>query len=141
MEVKQATGRSILDFHSRQPTNRAFETIKIVLDLPREELYDRINRRVLQMMADGLEAEARALYPLRRMNALQTVGYRELFEYFDGKCSLEAAVNNIQTNTRQYAKRQLTWFRKEEGSHWMAPDAEAVIGLLKEKKVFEPLSE
>ncbi|RYZ24250.1 MAG: tRNA (adenosine(37)-N6)-dimethylallyltransferase MiaA [Chitinophagaceae bacterium] len=135
MEVMQGTGRSILSYHSRQPTSRAFEVIQVVLDLPREALYDRINRRVLQMMADGLEAEARALLPLRRMNALQTVGYKELFEHFDGKCTLEAAINNIQTNTRQYAKRQLTWFRKQEGSIWMSPDADAVLRQLKEKKV------
>ncbi|TCJ16569.1 tRNA (adenosine(37)-N6)-dimethylallyltransferase MiaA [Flaviaesturariibacter flavus] len=141
MEVKQATGRSILDFHSRQPSERPFDVVKIVLDLPREELYDRINRRVLQMMADGLEAEARALLPLRKLNALQTVGYKELFEHFDGKCTLEASVNDIQTNTRHYAKRQLTWFRKEEGSAWMAPDSETVISYLKENKSLSPLRE
>ena len=118
LEVVRSTGRSILSYHSRQKAERPFTAQKFVLDLPREELYDRINRRVLQMMEAGLEDEARGLYPLRQMNALQTVGYRELFEYFDGRISLEQAVTDIQTNTRQYAKRQLTWFRKDPEFEW-----------------------
>lgn len=121
LEVKRFTGRSLLDFHSRRKAERSFSAVTYVLDLPREELYDRINRRVLRMMEAGLEAEARALYPLRQLNALQTVGYRELFEHFDGKISLEQAVADIQTNTRQYAKRQLTWFRKDPDAHWVHP--------------------
>ncbi|RYY40502.1 MAG: tRNA (adenosine(37)-N6)-dimethylallyltransferase MiaA [Chitinophagaceae bacterium] len=118
LEVVRFSGRSLLDFHSRSKAERPFVAEKFVIDLPREELYERINKRVLQMMEAGLEAEARALYPLRQMNALQTVGYRELFEHFDGKISLEQAVKDIQTNTRQYAKRQLTWFRKDEEFVW-----------------------
>jgi tRNA dimethylallyltransferase len=127
LEVIETTGRSILDYHSGRVAERPFDIIKIVLDLPREELYDRINRRVLQMMQDGLEEEARRLYPLRQMNALQTVGYKEMFEYIEGKCTLEEAVLNIQTNTRHYAKRQLTWFRKDPEFQWMAPEAAPVI--------------
>ncbi|RYY86919.1 MAG: tRNA (adenosine(37)-N6)-dimethylallyltransferase MiaA [Chitinophagaceae bacterium] len=129
LEVVRFTGRSILDFHSRQKASRPFTAEKYVLDLPREEVYARINSRVLQMMEAGLEAEARGLYPLRQMNALQTVGYRELFEHFDGEISLEQAVTDIQTNTRQYAKRQLTWFRKDEEFEWMG--AEEIIGKYK----------
>ncbi|GAB4092102.1 tRNA (adenosine(37)-N6)-dimethylallyltransferase [Flaviaesturariibacter terrae] len=120
LEVVRFTGRSILDFHSRTKADRPFTAQKFVIDLPREELYDRINRRVLGMMDAGLEAEARGLYPLRQMNALQTVGYRELFEYFDGKITLQQAVTDIQTNTRQYAKRQLTWFRKDPEFAWLS---------------------
>ncbi|RYY67427.1 MAG: tRNA (adenosine(37)-N6)-dimethylallyltransferase MiaA [Chitinophagaceae bacterium] len=125
LEVVRSTGRSLLDYHSRRKAERPFTVQKFVLDVPREELYDRINRRVLAMMEAGLEAEARGLYPLRQMNALQTVGYRELFEHFDGKISLQQAVTDIQTNTRQYAKRQLTWFRKDEEFEWL-PGAEII---------------
>ena len=87
--------------------------MKKYLNRPREELFDRINRRVDKMMADGLLEEARGLYPYRELNALNTVGYRELFDHFDGKCTLEQAVTDIKTHTRRYAKRQLTWFKRE----------------------------
>lgn len=100
-------------------TERPFRIIKVALDRPRTELYDRINRRVEQMMADGLEAEARAVYPKRRLTSLQTVGYRELFAFFDGEYDLARAIELIQQNSRHYAKRQLTWFRRDKDIHWL----------------------
>ncbi len=97
---------------------RRFETIKIGIDWPREELYKRINLRVDMMRANGLENEARDLYPLKYLNALQTVGYQELFDYFDGKCELEFAFDKVKQHSRNYAKRQLTWFKKDEEIIW-----------------------
>ncbi|MBQ1858986.1 MAG: tRNA (adenosine(37)-N6)-dimethylallyltransferase MiaA [Paludibacteraceae bacterium] len=98
---------------------RPFRIVKIGLDRPREELYDRINRRVLQMIADGLVDEARSVYDKRHLNSLQTVGYKELFSYFDGEYDLDRAIELIQQNTRHYAKRQLTWFRRDKAIHWL----------------------
>ncbi len=95
------------------PPARPFHIAKYYLDRPREVLFDRISRRVDNMMAAGLLEEARALYPYRNLNALNTVGYKELFDYMDGKCTLEQAVTDIKTHTRRYAKRQLTWFKRE----------------------------
>ena len=89
------------------------------LERPREELYARINERVNQMMADGLLEEAKAVYPKRALNSLQTVGYKELFAYLDGEYDLERAVELIQQNTRHYAKRQMTWFRQDKDIHWL----------------------
>lgn len=106
---------------------RPFEIVKIGIDLPRDVLYDRINRRVDQMLADGLEAEARALYPYRELNALKTVGYREFFDYFDGRIGYDEAVELIKRNSRRYAKRQLTWFRRDPEVRWFAPDDDAAI--------------
>lgn len=103
-------------------SRRPFRIVKVALDRPREELYERINRRVEQMMADGLEQEARRVYPLRRLPALQTVGYRELFDYFDGQYDLARAIELIQQNSRHYAKRQLTWFRRDAQIHWLNAD-------------------
>ena len=99
--------------------NRPFRIVKVGLERPREELYDRINRRVLQMVEDGLVEEARAVYPKRRLNSLQTVGYRELFAHFDGEYDLARAIELIQQNTRHYAKRQMTWFRRNTQIHWL----------------------
>ena len=117
--------------YSRQRTgvrrDRPFGIVKIGIDLPREVLYDRINRRVDQMLADGLEAEARALYPYRALNALQTVGYREFFDYFDGRIGYDEAVELIKRNSRRYAKRQLTWFRRDSEIRWFRPDDDAAI--------------
>ena len=117
--------------YSRQRTGerrpRSFEIVKIGIDLPRDVLYDRINRRVDRMLADGLEAEARALYPYRELNALKTVGYREFFDYFDGRIGYDEAVELIKRNSRRYAKRQLTWFRRDSEIHWFAPDDDAAI--------------
>ena len=117
--------------YSRQRTGerrpRSFEIVKIGIDLPRAVLYDRINRRVDRMLADGLEAEARALYPYRELNALKTVGYREFFDYFDGRIGYDEAVELIKRNSRRYAKRQLTWFRRDSEIRWFAPDDDAAI--------------
>ena len=121
LEVVRSTGESILAFRKGEKQQRNFNIIKIGLDLPREELYQRINHRVDAMMADGLLQEAREVYPLRELNALQTVGYRELFDHFDGNSSLEKAVDKIKQNSRHYAKRQLTWFKRDEAMKWFHP--------------------
>ncbi|MEO8860932.1 MAG: tRNA (adenosine(37)-N6)-dimethylallyltransferase MiaA [Ginsengibacter sp.] len=112
LEVKLSTGKSILDFHSGQNVQRDFEIKKINLEVPREELYERINNRVNKMMEAGLLNEAENLFPHRDLNALQTVGYRELFNFMEGKISLPQAVEEIKKNTRHFAKRQVTWFKK-----------------------------
>ena len=121
LEVVKSTGKSILTFRKGEKQPRDFNIIKIGLDLPREELYNRINHRVDVMMEEGLLKEAKEVYPLRQLNALQTVGYRELFDYFDGNCSLEKAVDKIKQNSRHYAKRQLTWFKRDEAMKWFHP--------------------
>lgn len=110
LEVVMGTGQSILSFQHKNKKQRPFRIISIRLDLPREELYERINNRVDQMMKMGLLEEITILYPYRHFNALQTVGYKELFEYIDDKQSLEQAVEHIKRNTRHFAKRQCTWF-------------------------------
>lgn len=112
LEVKLSTGKSIIDFHSGKNVQRDFDIKKINLDVPREDLYERINKRVESMMDAGLLNEAESLFPHRDLNALQTVGYRELFDYIEGKISLAQAVNDIKKNTRHFAKRQITWFKK-----------------------------
>jgi tRNA dimethylallyltransferase len=119
LEVMLSTGNSILSFQSKEKKQRDFTILKIGLDLPRQILYDNINRRVDEMIKEGLVEEARTLFPNKQLNALQTVGYRELFEYFEGTTSLEKAIENIKTNTRHYAKRQLTWFRKDTEIKWL----------------------
>ena len=112
LEVELSTGTSIINFHSKQKAKREFDIKFRLLQLPREKLYKNINDRVDLMIENGLLKEAELLYPFKYLNSLQTVGYRELFEYFDGKYSLEKAVEEIKKNTRHYAKRQMTWFRK-----------------------------
>jgi tRNA dimethylallyltransferase len=112
LEVKLSTGKSILDFHLGKKAERDFEMKNILLELPREQLYQNINQRVDKMMEDGLLAEAQALYSYKHLNALQTVGYKELFDYLDNKISLETAIEEIKKNTRHFAKRQITWFNK-----------------------------
>ena len=119
LEVCLYTGEPFSSFKTRSFKERDFEIEKIGLIRPREELYDRIDRRVLQMMDDGLEAEARSLLPYRDLPALQTVGYREMFDYFDGKQDLDETVRLIQRNTRHYAKRQLTWWRRDTDIRWI----------------------
>lgn len=119
LEVCLYTGQPFSSFKTRRFKQRDFSIRKIGLTRPREELYARIDARVLQMMEDGLEAEARSLLPYRDLPALQTVGYREMFEYFDGVRSLDATVRLIQRNTRHYAKRQLTWWRRDPEIEWV----------------------
>lgn len=112
---------------------RPFEIIKIGVDMPRDLLYERINRRVDIMMGDGLEQEARAVYHLRHLNSLQTVGYKEMFDYFDGRISRDEAVELIKRNSRRYAKRQLTWFRRDEQIRWFSPeDFESIVRAIDE---------
>ena len=118
LEVSLFTGQPFSSFKTRSFKDRDFEIVKIGLERPREELYERINSRVEQMISDGLEAEARAMLPHRDLPALQTVGYKEMFEYFDGKYDLETTVRHIQAATRHYAKRQLTWWRRDGGIRW-----------------------
>ncbi len=125
LEVWNATGQSILVYRTAKKVTRPFHVVKIGLQLPKEELHQRIHMRVDQMMEQGLLDEVKALVPYRTYNALQTVGYRELFEHLDGNCSLEEAVNQIKTNTRQYAKRQMTWFAKDNGIQWKSPNEKA----------------
>ncbi len=121
LEVVLSTGQSVLHFRKGEKQQRDFNIIKIGLDLPREELYQRINHRVEIMMESGLLKEAESVYPLRHLNALQTVGYRELFDFFDGKCTLEQAIDKIKQNSRHYAKRQLTWFKRDAEIQWFHP--------------------
>jgi tRNA dimethylallyltransferase len=125
LEVKLATGRSIREFQLKDPLRNKIPPatghtiLKYAIDIPREQLYERINHRVDLMMEQGLLEEVRTLLPFRKLNALQTVGYTELFEHFDGKLSLSEAVEKIKINTRHYAKRQLTWFRKDPEIKWI----------------------
>ena len=113
LEVSLQMGKPYSEQLHKKQVQRDFRIEKYYLNRPREVLFDRINRRVDKMMADGLLDEARGLYPYRELNALNTVGYKELFDYFDGKCTMEQAVTDIKTHTRRYAKRQLTWFKRE----------------------------
>ncbi len=113
VEVSLQTGKPYSSLLHKRQVHRDFLIEKHFLNRPRDILFDRINRRVDKMMADGLLEEARSLFPCRNLNALNTVGYRELFDYFDGLCSLEQAIADIKTHTRRYAKRQLTWFKRE----------------------------
>jgi len=130
LEVFQATGKSFSSYRKATVNTRPFESIKIVLDLPREELYDRINRRVDIMIEQGLVEEVRSLLPYRQLNALNTVGYSELFDYFDGKTDLPAAIDLIKQNTRRFAKRQLTWFRKDKEMKWLNAASENLLELI-----------
>lgn len=135
LEVKISTGRSILSFRSAETTPRPFNVVKIGLEIPRQQLYERINQRVQLMMNEGLLEEAIALFPHRQLNALQTVGYTELFEHLQGKTSLEKATELIMHHTRNYAKRQLTWFKKDEEINWFAPAEQAAITTFCESKL------
>lgn len=120
VEICITTGQPYSSFKERPDgSGRDFEIEKVGISRPREVLYDRINRRVVQMMDDGLEQEARGLLQYRNLTALQTVGYKEMFDWFDGATSLDEAVSLIQRNTRHYAKRQLTWWRRDPSIRWI----------------------
>jgi tRNA dimethylallyltransferase len=132
LEVCYKTGLPFTTFRKRSAALRDFKIIKLALLWERQLLYNRINIRVEQMLAHGLVEEARKLYPYRSLNALNTVGYKELFEYFDGNCSLEDAIEQIKMNTRHYAKRQMTWFKKDETYHWVEPyDIKTILMFVK----------
>ena len=137
LEVCLQTERPYSEQRTKPRRERDFRILKIGTDVPRAELYERIDRRVDEMLAEGLEAEARRLYPYKHLNALQTVGYKELFDYFDGRCSRDEAVELIKRNTRRYAKRQLTWFRRDRTTQWYRhgsqPDPEALRRFAAEK--------
>lgn len=122
LEVCHMTGKTYTSFRTNSVKQRPFRIVKIGLNREREELYERINLRVLQMMELGLEQEARSMYTLRHLNALNTVGYKELFQHFDGGIPLEEAVRQIQSNTRRYMRKQLTWFKRDEEIRWFRPD-------------------
>ena len=128
VEVCLTTGQPYSSLRKGGSKKRDFDIVKVGIDYPREELYDRINRRVDMMIEEGLEAEARAMLPHRHLNALQTVGFSEMFDYFDGVISKEEAIELIKRNSRRYAKRQRTWFRRDKEIRWFVkPNAEEVI--------------
>ncbi|MDO4790212.1 MAG: tRNA (adenosine(37)-N6)-dimethylallyltransferase MiaA [Porphyromonas sp.] len=122
LEVYLSTGLPFSSFHKQTVKQRPFRIIRIGLNRDRAELYDRINKRVDQMVESGLVEEVRSLLPYRSLNALNTVGYKEIFDYLDGACTLEEAVARIKKNTRVYARKQLTWYRKAEDIVWFSPD-------------------
>jgi tRNA dimethylallyltransferase len=126
LEVKLGTGYSIDHFRNGEKKQRPFNIIKIGLELPRQQLYDRINSRAEQMVANGLLDEVSSLLPYKHYNALQTVGYKEMFEVLQQQCSMATAVERLKQNTRHYAKRQLTWFKKDSSITWCAPQFDAV---------------
>ncbi|MBN8786366.1 MAG: tRNA (adenosine(37)-N6)-dimethylallyltransferase MiaA [Terrimonas sp.] len=134
LEVKLSTGKSVLAFHTAEKKQRPFNIIKVGIDVPREVLYEQVNKRVDMMMEAGLAEEVKSLNDHRYINALQTVGYKELFEYIDGKVSLEKAVDNIKQNTRHYAKRQMTWFRRDEEIKWLGKNADDYIRFVNDRR-------
>lgn len=135
LEICRASGERYSDLRQGEAKERDFEIIKIGLDLPREELYQRIDQRVEEMISEGLESEARSVYPYRTLNALQTVGYREMFDYFDGEYDLSRAIELIQRNSRRYAKRQMTWFRRDGSIYWFTSySPQEVIKYIESKK-------
>jgi tRNA dimethylallyltransferase len=121
LEVMESTGKSILSFRNKEKKTRDFEIIKIGLTIPKEQLSRHIDVRVEEMVKNGLLEEVRSLQPCRELKALQTVGYTEVFSYLDGITPLEKAIEKIKTNTRHYAKRQMTWFNKDTGLTWFPP--------------------
>jgi tRNA dimethylallyltransferase len=122
LEVFETTGKPFSSYRKATLNKRPFHIVKIGLDLPRDILYQRINQRVDAMIDQGLVEEVRLLLPYRHLNALNTVGYSELFDYFDGKTDLNTAIELIKQNTRRFAKRQLTWFRKDKEIKWYDPN-------------------
>ena len=131
LEICTMTGKTYTSLRTRNKKERPFHIIKIGLTLPREELYERINARVDRMMAEGLLEEVRQMSPLRALNALNTVGYKELFDYLDGRWSLDEAVERIKGNTRRYARKQITWYKKDPQICWFHPqDKEKIINYI-----------
>lgn len=127
VEICRMTGKPYSSFRTNSKKERPFRIIKIGLTRDREELYDHINYRVDQMMTDGLLEEARKVYPFRHLNSLNTVGYKELFNYFDGEWSLDLAIEKIKRNSRVYARKQMTWFKRDEEIEWFHPEQETEI--------------
>ena len=127
VEICRMTGKPYSSFRTHTIKSRPFRIIKIGLTRDREELYDRINRRVDQMMEEGLLEEARRVYPYRALNALNTVGYKELFNYLSGEWTLDVAIEKIKRNSRVYARKQMTWFKHDPAIQWFNPDEEAAL--------------
>lgn len=133
LEVSMQTGVPYSTFLTKSKTRRPFRILKIALNIPRNELHCRINSRVEEMVKSGLEMEAKAFYPLKHLNALNTVGYREFFDYFDRVLSREEAIEKIKTNTRRYARRQITWINRDKEYSWFQPDSQAIIGFIESR--------
>jgi len=131
LEILEGTGKSITSFRIGKKVERPFRMVKIGLEMERAELNTRIHLRVEQMMQQGLFDEVKALYPFKHLNALQTVGYQELFDHLDGSISYDRAIELIQQHTRQYAKRQMTWFKKDSSIHWVNAAADPVLQIQK----------
>lgn len=127
LEICTVTGKPYSDLRTGNRKERSFEILKVGLNRPRPELYDRINARVDVMMQDGLFEEAKAYYEYRKLNTLNTVGYKELYDYMDGKWDFDFAVNMIKQDSRRYAKRQLTWFNRDKEIHWFHPENESEL--------------
>lgn len=139
LEICYMTGKSYTSFRKRELKERPFHIIKIGLRREREQLYDRINRRVDEMMKEGLLEEARKVYPFRTCNALNTVGFKELFNYFDGTWPLDLAVEKIKRNTRIYSRKQMTWFKRDKEIHWFHPDdVSAILHFLTLENLINP---
>lgn len=122
LEICHMTGKPYSFFRTNSKKERPFKILKVGLNRPREELYARINERVLHMIQAGLEKEARSVYPLKGINSLNTVGYKELFDYFDGNIDFDEAIRQVQSNSRRYMRKQLTWFKKDERIQWFNPE-------------------
>ena len=134
LEICYMTGRTYTSFRTRTHKERPFRIVKVGLTRDRAELYDRINRRVDQMMADGLLDEAKFVYPQRACNSLNTVGYKELFKYIDGEWTLPFAVEKIKQNSRIYSRKQMTWFKRDADIRWFHPEQEAeILAYLRER--------
>ncbi|MCL2597172.1 MAG: tRNA (adenosine(37)-N6)-dimethylallyltransferase MiaA [Paludibacter sp.] len=137
LEICTITGRPFSEIRTGEIAQRNFDIIKIGINLPRQILYNNINVRVDKMIADGLVEEAQTFYPYKELNTLNTVGYKELFEYFEGKISLELAIEHIKRDTRHYAKKQLSWFRRDEQITWFLPDKKNnIVDFLQKKVIF-----
>lgn len=132
VEICRSTGKTYTSFRTSKKKERPFRIIKIGLTREREELYERIDRRVEQMIDQGLVEEARSVYPKRSLNSLNTVGYKELFEHFDGKTTLDEAIFKIKCNTHKYCRKQLTWFKRDPMMRWFSPEnIEEIINYIK----------
>lgn len=135
LEICYMTGNTYSSYRTNTKKIRPFNIVKIGLNRPREEMYERINNRVLKMMKQGLIEEAKAVYPQKGLNALNTVGYKELFAYFDGDISLDDAILKIQSNTRQYMRKQVTWFKRDNDIKWFSPtNIEEIINYIDDQR-------
>lgn len=135
LEICYMTGKPYSSFRKNQPKKRPFNILKIGLRREREELYERINHRVDLMIEQGLVEEAKKVYPQKGLNSLNTVGYKELFQFFDKKCSLDFAIEKIKQHSRIYSRKQMTWFKRDKTIHWFHPDQKEEISLLLKTKL------